>query len=539
MTVAAISLARRDWLVVPDIHPAIVTGFILAAVVALWEVLCRTALADLYVLAAPSEIVARLIENPGLYWRATVATLGEAGLGFLVGNLAAVLLAAVVAVLPPIEKVVHGVALVVFCLPLVATGPVLRVVFGANIGPQVVLAALAVYYTTFVPVVVGLRVVPASWPDLIASYGRGRWQTLIHVRARAAVPYLIAGLQIAAPAAVLGAMVGEFTGAERGMGVLVIQAIRSLDIAGTWTIAAVATAASIAGYVIVGAVGRFLSHGAPPLLLTARAGGASGSAVRRAGIALLTLAATIVLTLVLWTGSMSLLGLNPFFAKRPEDVLAFMVTGADAEAHRAAVLGALGTTLSVTIPGYFVGLAVGVVIAAVFELMPVVRRTMTPIAIALRSVPIIATAPLVILALGRGAAGLLTIVAIMTFFPTLVASAQGLRQTPGQVIDFFDSYAAGPVRKLFLARMPAMLPAFFAAARIAVPTAVLAATVAEWLATGTGIGNLMALTYSTSSYNVLWSCVVVLTIVSVAGYALVGAVERIVLAQVAPEQVNR
>jgi ABC-type nitrate/sulfonate/bicarbonate transport system permease component len=95
------------------------------------------------------------------------------------------------------------------------------------------------------------------------------------------------------------------------------------------------------------------------------------------------------------------------------------------------------------------------------------------------------------------------------------------------------------VRTLLLARLPVMLPAFFAAARMAVPSAVLAATVAEWLATGTGIGNLMALTASTSDYNTLWSSVVLLTLTSVAGYLLVSAAEGWALKRFAPEQVMR
>ena len=81
----------------------------------------------------------------------------------------------------------------------------------------------------------------------------------------------------------------------------------------------------------------------------------------------------------------------------------------------------------------------------------------------------------------------------MTFFPTLVACSQGLRQTPGQVLDFYAVYDVSRVRTLVSAQVPAMVPAFFAAARIAVPATLLAATVAEWLATGTGTGNLMAL----------------------------------------------
>ena len=136
-------------------------------------------------------------------------------------------------------------ALIVFCLPLVATGPILRVLYGPGEGPQVTLAALGVYYTTFVPLVVGLRSVPAGWLDFIASYGRGRVQAFLRVRARASVPYLVAGLQIAAPAAFLGAMVGEFTGADQGMGVLSIQTMRSLDVAGTWALAMIATAIAV------------------------------------------------------------------------------------------------------------------------------------------------------------------------------------------------------------------------------------------------------------------------------------------------------
>jgi sulfonate transport system permease protein len=72
----------------------------------------------------------------------------------------------------------------------------------------------------------------------------------------------------------------------------------------------------------------------------------------------------------------------------------------------------------------------------------------------------------------------------MVFFPTFVACLHGLRQAPGQVMDVFDSYAAGPIERLIRVRIPAMLPAFFAAARMAVPASVLAVTVVEWLATG-------------------------------------------------------
>jgi ABC-type nitrate/sulfonate/bicarbonate transport system permease component len=85
-------------------------------------------------------------------------------------------------------------------------------------------------------------------------------------------------------------------------------------------------------------------------------------------------------------------------------------------------------------------------------------------------------------------------------------------------------------------RIPAMLPAFFAAARMGVPASVLAVTVVEWLATGIGIGSLMAMSASLSDYDMLWSAVVVVSVVSALLYAAVGALERRVLRVYAPEQ---
>jgi sulfonate transport system permease protein len=212
-------------------------GFVLVLV--LWELLARTVLDGKNLIAPPTGIADAIADNWSLYQRAVRTTLWEAVRGFVWGNLAAVALAALVAVIPGTERTVLRVALVVFCLPLVAMGPLLRVVFGTGDGPQVTLAGLAVFYTTLVPLLVGLRAVPQTWADLVTSYGRGRFTTLRTIRARAAVPYLFAGLQVAAPAAFLGALVGEFTGAERGVGLLIINSMRGLRTDELWAVATI------------------------------------------------------------------------------------------------------------------------------------------------------------------------------------------------------------------------------------------------------------------------------------------------------------
>jgi ABC-type nitrate/sulfonate/bicarbonate transport system permease component len=497
------------------------------AALLLWE-LAGHLLAGRYVLAPPSAIAAYLIENFGLMARALWVTLSNAAVGFVIGNVAAIVLAAVAIVWPRGEGLIRGLALLVFCLPLVATGPILRVVFGPGPWPQITLAALAVYYTTLIPLLVGLRAVPADWLDLVRSYGRGRVSALVHIRAMAALPYLVAGLQIAAPAAFLGAMVGEFTGAERGMGILTIRAMRGMNIEMTWALATVATAVAVLGYLAISALAARFLREKPPVILAAPA------AQRGSWMANVVVVTAVVL--VVWAMGLQMLDLSTFFAKGPREIFAALVTAPDAGETRAVLLQALGETAAFLVPGYIAGLAVGALLAMLIVLAPVVAGTAMPIAIALRSMPIISTAPLVVLLLGRGALGTVVLVAIMVFFPTLIACLHGLRQAPGRVMDVMESYAAGPFQQLVRVRIPAMVPAFFAAARMNVPASVLAVTVVEWLATGKGIGSVMALSASVSDYDLLWSAVVVVSVLSVSCYGAVALVERRFLKTYAPEQ---
>ncbi|MEM7720943.1 MAG: ABC transporter permease subunit [Pseudomonadota bacterium] len=498
----------------------------------IWELIARL-LSDAFVLAAPSAIALYLIENAGLMFRALGVTLSNAALGFILGNLAAIALAVLATIWPRSDAFIRGFALLVFCLPLVATGPILRVIFGPGEGPQIVLAALAVYYTTLIPLLVGLRAVPAGWLDLVRSYGRGRVSALVHVRARATVPYLVAGLQISAPAAFLGAMVGEFTGADRGMGVLTIRAMRGMNVEMTWALATVATLVAVLWYLAVGALARRFMREEPPLILAAPPSAAKSRLSQTA-----TLIGVTISALALWQASLWAFDLNPFFAKGPLDVAGAMLTDADASQTRATLLSALGETAVYLLPGYAVGLLAGAGLAMLVVMVPSVASVTMPLAIALRSVPIITTAPLVVLLLGRGAVGTLTLVAIMVFFPTFIACLQGLRQAPGRIVDVFDSYAAGPLTKLLRLRIPAMLPAFFAAARINVPASILAITVVEWLTTGRGLGQVMAVSASLSDYDLLWSSVVVVALLSTIGYGAVGWVEHRLLRIYAPEQIQ-
>ena len=514
----------------PFLRPeTIVQILTIFALLAIWEGVAR-ATADRFVLAAPSDIAAYVADNAPLLWRALGTTFLAAAQGFFWGNLAGFALALAAVLMPRTERVLATLGLLVFCLPLVATGPILRVLYGPGNGPQVTLAALAVFYTTFLPALVGLRAAPRDWFDLVRSYGHGRLMVLGQVRLPASIPYLAAGLQIAAPAALLGAMVGEFTGAEPGLGVLTIRAMRALDLSATWSIAVIAAAVSVLAFHAVGAVGRWLDLSPPSVLLAPPVD--HRPSTWRIGAPILAL----IIALALWQGLMDLFDLSPFFAKRPGDVWTYLFADPTAAKHRAILASAFLQTMTSALPGYIAGLGLGAGLAALLTLAPRISSVSMPIAVALRSIPIVATAPLIVWALGRGTTGTVAVVAVMIFFPTLVACLHGLARTPRPILDMFASYNAGPMRCLFNAQLPAMLPAFFASARMAIPAAILAVTTAEWLATGRGLGALMATTASTSDYGMLWSAIALIGLAAIFAHEAVAVVERAVLKRTSAEQ---
>lgn len=502
-----------------------------AGVVVAWELLARTVFAGAYTLSAPSAIVGQIAEQFDLYRRNLMATSLNAAWGFVWGNLAAMTLASLASLVPASRRVVSGVSLTIFCLPLVALAPILRVVLGPGNATPIALAALAVFFTTYIATLLGLDGAPAGAIEVVRSYGRGRFVAFATVRVRASVPAMFAGFQIAAPAAFLGALVGEFTGASRGLGLLTIQALRTLETDRVWAVAAVSTVVSCLAYVVAGAIGRALCPWAPAVDLTARP-----SVPSRAGPRLLGVLAPIVAVVLLWIGFLRVFDVDPYFAKTPTDVWEALVSGSRAAETRELVLPALWSTLLTTIPGFLAGLAAGVALAVAFVLAPILERALLPVAVALRAVPIITTTPVIILIFGRGVVSTVIIVAVMSFFPTLVNCAAAMRRTPAGILDVLASYDAGRLARATVAHLPTAVPALLASARIAVPTALLGATVAEWLATGRGIGNVMIVAANTARYDTLWVCVTLLTVTAVGGYALVAAIERSVLAKMAPER---
>lgn len=250
--------------------PSWATGIIgVVVVIALWWLSAITIFANVgpaTVSAVPTPLaVLQQLGEDGFsyYFRHIQVTLVEAGLGFLWGNGLALALAALVLLMPRIEKVALQIAVITYCVPIVAIGPVARLLIGnphsgEPAGTAVFLAALAVFFTTVVGSLLGLKAADAASLDVVSVYGGGKLMQLRKVRLIAAVPAVLTALKISAPAALLGAIIAEYLGGvERGLGIAMLTAGSAAQVPRVWGLAIVSGLIAGLGYALFGLISRY------------------------------------------------------------------------------------------------------------------------------------------------------------------------------------------------------------------------------------------------------------------------------------------
>jgi ABC-type nitrate/sulfonate/bicarbonate transport system permease component len=227
-----------------------------------WEIVGQLDLASGSI-PPPTDIVSQMITDGwSFYWSNVKVTLSEAAWGYVYGNVLAIGLAFVVLLVPLLEKPTMQLGILSYCIPVIAIGPILQITFNGQT-PKIILAAMFVFFTTLVGTLVGLRSAEPVMFDVVRAYGGGRVAELAKVRIRAALPSLFAALRIAAPAAILGAIIGEYLGGESGIGIAMIASQTSYEVSRTWGLAIVAGLLAGVAYGITAMVGRALTPWAP------------------------------------------------------------------------------------------------------------------------------------------------------------------------------------------------------------------------------------------------------------------------------------
>jgi NitT/TauT family transport system permease protein len=201
-----------------------------------WELCSRLGFIPGYLLPAPSKVLLKLYADfsSAAVWVDTYYTLAEILLGFALAAVFGVVTGAVIALSPLAEKVLSPYITCLQTIPKPAVAPLLIIWFGFGISSKIVIAALIAFYPIVVNAIVGFRSSDPRQILLMQVMKASRLQIFTKVQLPNAMPFLMAGFQIAMVFSVIGAIVGEFLGASRGLGALIIQRQSEMDVAGVF-----------------------------------------------------------------------------------------------------------------------------------------------------------------------------------------------------------------------------------------------------------------------------------------------------------------
>jgi NitT/TauT family transport system permease protein len=196
----------------------------IAMALAAWKLVAQFGQLPAFMLPPPEQVWARFLRavGDGSLGRHTLVTLSEVLAGLATGASIATILGYILARSRALERLLSPYIVASQSIPVVAIAPLLVIWFPGMLS-KVLICALIVFFPVLINTIVGMRSVPEELHDLMRSLQASRWQTLTKLEFPAALPVFLGGLRMGATLSVIGAVVGEFVAADRGLGFLINQ----------------------------------------------------------------------------------------------------------------------------------------------------------------------------------------------------------------------------------------------------------------------------------------------------------------------------
>jgi len=255
------SFKRRisNWLLT---RQAVLVPVSLVIAIFIWEVVVSIGDFPAFILPSPGLVWARLwqVLCDGSLFHHSLITLGEVLAGLFIGVSIASFLGYILAKSTVIERILSPYVVASQSIPIVAIAPLLVIWFGPGYFSKILICAMIVFFPVLVNTVVGIRSVPEDLKDLMRSLLASPWQTFRYLELPASLPVFFGGLRIGATLSVIGAVVGEFVGADNGLGFVINRARGQYDTALVFVavLSLIIMAISLYGIVVLLEV-RFLS----------------------------------------------------------------------------------------------------------------------------------------------------------------------------------------------------------------------------------------------------------------------------------------
>jgi ABC-type nitrate/sulfonate/bicarbonate transport system permease component len=226
---------------------------------------------------------------------------------------------------------------------------------------------------------------------------------------------------------------------------------------------------------------------------------------------------------VLWQVAVVVSGAPQWLVPAPTDVATALVEDRKLLLENAAV------TLQEVLIGFVLAVIAGVGCGIAITRFPVLDRALYPLIIASQTVPIPAIAPLLLVWFGYGLLPKVLVTALVGFFPLVVSTVEGVRNTDREVVNLLRAFGAPPRRVFWLAELPSAMPAIFAGARIAVAICVIGAVFGELVGAKAGLGYLLTRSIAQFETPRMVAAIFILAVMGTTLFALLGLFEKIVL----------
>ncbi|HXW27486.1 MAG TPA: ABC transporter permease [Xanthobacteraceae bacterium] len=235
----------------------------LAAALIVWAALVYVFNVPPFIAPSPLSVVTTLYAKFPVLMANLMPTAIEAISGFLLGNLAAIVIATVFVHKKTMEEAFFPIVVVINTIPVVAKAPILVLLLGNGMEPKIAIAALICFFPTLVNMVRGLESVNPQAMELMRVLSAARHEVFFKLRLYNSLPYLFSALKISASTSVIGAIVGEWIGSTYGIGALIIQAMYNFDSAMLYATVIVGSVFSVAFFLAISFAERFMVRWQP------------------------------------------------------------------------------------------------------------------------------------------------------------------------------------------------------------------------------------------------------------------------------------
>jgi NitT/TauT family transport system permease protein len=238
-----------------------IVGFIL-----FWAALVYGLHVPPFVAPSPAAVVETLVVNLPKLMENLLPTAIEAVSGFIIGNLAAIVLATAFVHQKSLQEAFFPIVVLINTIPVVAKAPILVLLLGNGMEPKIAIAALICFFPTLVNMVRGLESVNPQAMELMRVLSASKTEVFFKLRLQNSLPYLFSALKIAASTAVIGAIVGEWIGSVAGIGALIIQAMYAFDSAMLYATVVVGSTFSVCFFLVISVIERLMVRWQPPVV---------------------------------------------------------------------------------------------------------------------------------------------------------------------------------------------------------------------------------------------------------------------------------